>query len=754
MWTKWFPWRFIVRRVARAEGFIDPMVVLSQLQRFAQPSEVVAPVELLRMVAVLQARGLMNSQAIQHNLDWIWPHWVVRQFDPSDDAFIPRAFSITHINLTHRNWTAVGLPSSSDYPIIDPRGLVTPFYDGWSLDSWVLMPDRENLIPSKLSSVSQKLVLDGNLAVETKAEFKNLSLTSKVEMFREENVPVCQIAVKGRAGENGWLAISLRPYNPEGVSFIHHISKLEDERGWKINNKNHVYFNVVPDGHNFSHYREGDVYRKLPEPSQLNQISCDVGMATAAALFQLKKDSEREVIVQIPLKEPYHKIPVFRVPESAKTEWDQSIKGAARLSIPDQKFQFLYAAALKTTVLHSSHEVYPGPFTYKHFWFRDAAMILHALLCAGLIDRVEKILDSFPSRQTPLGYFRSQDGEWDSNGQVLWVMQRFCELSGKPPKREWKNAISQAAHWIRRKRLPENLKEPHAGLFPPGFSAEHLGPNDYYYWDNFWGVRGLKAAAELLDFLGEEKSARDFQHEANSFLESIERSLNKVSGNLGHAAMPASLYRRMDAGAIGSLAASYPLQLWPAQDERILATADYLLKNCFVLGGFFHDVSHSGINAYLTLHVAQILLRAGDKRYFEIMKNLSDLASPTGQWPEAIHPRNRGGCMGDGQHVWAAAEWMMMIRNCFVREEDNNRLMLCSGVPLAWLKENVEISFGPAPTTFGMVHIRLKSQANQVKVSLEADWHRNAPQLHLSFPRQKPIQLKENETEIEFPLEG
>ena len=101
MWMKWFPWRFIVRRAARGQRFIDPINVISQLQRFAQPSEVAAPVELLRMGAVLQARGLMNSQAIQHNLDWIWPYWVVRQFDPRDRAFVPRAFSIAHINLTH-----------------------------------------------------------------------------------------------------------------------------------------------------------------------------------------------------------------------------------------------------------------------------------------------------------------------------------------------------------------------------------------------------------------------------------------------------------------------------------------------------------------------------------------------------------------------------------------------------------------------------------------------------------------------------
>ena len=134
MWLKWFPWRFIVCRVARAHGFLDPIALLARLRRFAQPSEVHEPIELLRAGMVLHARGLLNSRVLQHNLDWVWPYWIEHQFDPKDEAFIPRAFSLTLINLTHRNWTAIGLPDCPELPIVDPRGLLTPFFDRWSLD--------------------------------------------------------------------------------------------------------------------------------------------------------------------------------------------------------------------------------------------------------------------------------------------------------------------------------------------------------------------------------------------------------------------------------------------------------------------------------------------------------------------------------------------------------------------------------------------------------------------------------------------
>jgi hypothetical protein len=149
MWLKWLPWWFIVRRFAKAHGFLDPIALRARLQSFTQPSEVAEPIELLRAGVILHARGLINSRVIQHNLDWIWPYWIERQFNPRDDSFVPRAFSITHINLTHRNWTSVGLPDGDELPIVDPRGLLTPLYDRWSLDAWVLAEDGVNLIPSR-----------------------------------------------------------------------------------------------------------------------------------------------------------------------------------------------------------------------------------------------------------------------------------------------------------------------------------------------------------------------------------------------------------------------------------------------------------------------------------------------------------------------------------------------------------------------------------------------------------------------------
>ena len=80
---------------------------------------------------------------------------------------------------------------------------------------------------------------------------------------------------------------------------------------------------------------------------------------------------------------------------------------------------------MQTLVLLSADEIVPGPYTYRRFWFRDACLMMNALLAIGLADRCRRAIERFPERQLRNGYFRSQEGEWDSNGQVLWILDRY-----------------------------------------------------------------------------------------------------------------------------------------------------------------------------------------------------------------------------------------------------------------------------------------------------------------------------------------
>jgi hypothetical protein len=744
-WLKWLPWRFLLRRAARAHGFLDPLALLARLHRFAQPSEVGEPIELLRAGALFHARGLINARVIQHNLDWVWPYWIERQFDPRNESFIPRAFSITHVNLTHRNWTAIGWPDCPELPIVDPRGLLTPCLDGWSLDAWIVTQDGHCLLPSRAPSCSQRLELAPAPVVVTETAQDGLALSCHAGVEQRDGVVICSLEVTARAVTPAWTVLALRPYNPEGVSFIHELRLTPERRSWTIDGRPLVRFSAPAERHHVSDYRRGDVHIHLQDQEDREQVTCEVGMATAAAMFRLEPARAREIGARIGLTAP-------RTRQTGPT-WAQALAGHCALRVPEARIQGLYDAALRTLVLHSPGDVYAGPYTYKRFWFRDAAFIIQGLLCAGFSERAEQALDRFPTRQNTRGYFLSQEGEWDSNGEALWIMHRFCELTGRPPKQAWRQTILRGARWIARKRLASAPTSPHAGLLPAGFSAEHLGPNDYYYWDDFWGIAGLRAAAALADAF-DAQAAAEFAREAQALEVAVGRSLARAAERLGRPAMPASPHRRLDAGAIGSLVTAYPLALCPPRDPRVLDTVEYLLQNCFVDGGFFQDMIHSGINPYLTLHVAQVLLRAGDARSLELMETVAALASPTAQWPEAIHPRTGGGCMGDGQHVWAAAEWVLMVRNALVREE-GNRLILAGGMPRRWLQGEGRVSFGPAPTRFGTISLALTPLgADRVRIAWRGAWHKAPPVIQVQLPGSRAITAQAGQDAVEMPIKG
>jgi glycosyltransferase involved in cell wall biosynthesis len=213
MWLKWLPWKFVVSRVARAHGFLDPVSILSHLHRFVQPSEVAEPIELLR--------------------------------------------------------------------------------------------------------------------VEVELEFHQ---------------PICRIQLNAYANSKAWAVVSLRPYNPEGVSFIHEVALQSDGKTWIIHGRPSVEFSIPVERHRLSDYRSGDVHIDLPLPGQQNSVKCGVGMATAAALFELQPDQPREIIVGIPLHEHSRSRALVSFGSGAQA-WQEALRGHCELRVPDERFQFLYDVA-------------------------------------------------------------------------------------------------------------------------------------------------------------------------------------------------------------------------------------------------------------------------------------------------------------------------------------------------------------------------------------------------------------------------
>ncbi|HEX4979417.1 MAG TPA: hypothetical protein VFV35_05060 [Acidimicrobiales bacterium] len=720
------------RAMGRLRITDDVVRHLTTAQRLGETVEVELPRELLPIGARTVFRAVRTRAAAQLGVDWVWPYWLQRQLDPRSPAFVPRGHLPVLTNVTSRDWTMIGTVASDRKAIVDPRGLLTPWYDGWSLDWWVGAgdaPDHRWFVPSRETAVRQRLY-EQTPVVDTKMRVPGGDVLHRVFAVAEDE-PLVVVEITNRTPSPIAVALAVRPYNPEGLAVIERLALAGGGQTVLVDGRPALWLPRRPSRVAASTFHDGDSANVVfagDAAETFAPVKCEAGLAQAAFVFPLAHGAT--VRAAVPLEPERrtrlrglarrrarreHDIAALPTGEAVASGWRAHTDRGMRLVLPEGKLASAVEANRRFMLLfHEGRDIVPGPFTYHRFWFRDAAYMLVALDRYGFHDEAAEVIAHFPARQRVDGFFFSQRQEWDANGAALWAMAEHWRLTGDlgPVDVE---SVARAARWIERKRQAKRRRsDPELkGLMPASISAEHLGPFDYFYWDDFWSLRGLRDAAALLRAAGEDAAAADAARWAEGLDSDLRRSIEIVTERLGAAALPAGPRRRIDPGLIGSLVACQPLGILPPDDPHIAATAA-AVRDRFCIGpAFYQGISHTGFGTYLTLQLAAVELAAGDERALERLAWLVEVATPTFTWPEAIHPEMLGGCMGDGHHGWAAADFLSFVRNLLVREVDAG-LVLCSMLPESWKGQPIEVH--DAPTRQG-------------KLSFAVRWHGDKPAL-------------------------
>ncbi len=744
------------RSFLHGKGFDDQTIDLILANgRMGQPAEVAVPMDLLPILAKLIGQGVLSFQAANTNRDWVWPWFLTRQLDPEDPGFCVRGHNLLYLNMHYRNWTGIGTFAQHDEAVVDPAGLLSPRRGSWSVDVWVRDPEGNWHFPSRAYKEEGKLtqrLVDNLPVVETALDLGSghrLVMTAFTRLFDEVQLATVRAVVEGPEADKHNVVVSLRPVNPEGVSQVQRVSLKEHH--WEVDGEPAIVFAAPPAAQGAGNYNTGDVAVALQrhgvfETGLPTRQHCRSGLVTAFAAFagQATVHAAME-----PVKADEDSLKKLAEEDTGAVltvvldAWKKELAGTPTLQGVDGRTQALYDACKSWMLLlydrddfSDMDQITPGPLTYHHFWFRDCAYLTAALDRLGRHDLAKRILYTYPHRQKDDGFFESQEGEWDANGQAMWTQfQHYLMTREEKYLREMYPSMARGAKWIAKKRRKGDRDEGGAakGLLPAGMSAEHLGPNDYYYWDDFWCLRGLLDAAEAAEVLGKSKDADQWRDEAKAFHEDLQASLEKVEERLGEALIPSSPMTRINSGAIGSLCAVYPTEVFAPDDERVQNTVAAIRDTSFFKDAFFQHVTHSGTNIYLSLQVAQCELRAGNPAHLSIWRRILDLASPTQTFPEAVHPITGGGSMGDGHHGWAAAECLHYLHSLFFIEEDQ-RLTLLKGIDPAWFEEGKELSLGPCPTHFGPITVKAVKEDGDVVVTLDARFHTPPRSIRIHSP--------------------
>ncbi len=685
------------------------------------------PSELLSLNSIQLSRGLLNYTVIQSRLNWVLPYWAEKQYNHQSLSFIPRSHLGLSMNVTARNWTAIGNLDCDIEPIVDPHGMVTPLKNGWSVDVWIKLNDNI-ILPSKEVKVVQALV--NNLpVVETETISNGDILTTQAYTFKTNLFLKAEVNISSDKSKS--IIFSIRPFNPEGISLINKISFNSSNNSFLINEKEKLVFNKEPLFVYCSNFDEGDAYQALGKDSWKCSSDCKSGMASAVAIFECS-NNESEVICASNLNSNYIDAEFHSADESIEY-WQNILKRGTKIETPDEKINSLLTFSAATLLmLLDNNSITPGPFTYHQFWIRDSVFMLNALDKLGYSDLTLPVINSFKNYQDRKGYFRSQKGEWDSNGQVLWCAYQHALISGNYNFLESLfDSLKKGISWIDNVRMLDKkyLDEPYHGLMPAGLSAEHLGLVDYYFWDNFWSLAGVQSFTELCKILNRKNDFQYAKSLLNEYQNDLEKAIKKVCCKFGLETISASCTRGVDCGMIGSVSALYPTQLYSYNDERVSSTLDMIYSKFFYNGMFFQNFIHSGMNAYLTLQVAHAYLYSGNrKKFYEIFSSVVSKATSTFNFPEAIHPFTGGGIMGDGHHGWAAAEIVLASRDMFIFERFNNssefvELILLAGIPLNWFENKKPFSIENAPICGGKISIFV--QPAEINITITINFQKN-----------------------------
>ncbi len=708
------------------KGYLVPF--LNGLSYLGRPSTVTFPLELLEQGLAIVLSGLSNTMAIQSNLDWVWPLWVERQMDPDGEEFIPTAINLIKTNLTCRNWTSIGLENSPYEAMVDPVGMLTLQPYGWSIFPFVRIDGRPFFPPRLIPrwQVTQKLQ-EGNLpCVITRYDIHpNIFWKSEAMALNingEEGIGFTHsLTNRSNSHLSVKFGLAIRPYNPLTLG---HINTIKYNNGlWKINGFPGLLILDEPNHTIVSDRHHGDPLQRDVLIAGRTHLKSRSGIACGQTEWDLElKPSETKTIETFGLLggrgSKISSLAVtnitrkqfFDAKQNQTQRWRDIQMEGLRVRLPVERLQESFLAVKNHLhVFDDGSHFSPGTYLYHNHWFRDSAFIALAFENLGHGIIVAPKLDNYLKLQTRDGFFKSQKGEWDSNGQAIWTLINHVRCGGDLALVEkFYPAIIKGVKWIdRMRKSTRGAPSPHYGLMPAGFSAEHFGPNDHYYWDNFWSLAGIEAAIWAAEKMGNLQDTTWMKVMLEDYRGDVLASMDWAWKKQGCKALPCSPYRSLDSAAIGNLIGLSPLGIFPIDAPWVKGTIAYLMENNLREGLFFQRIVHTGLNPYLSVQLARALMLMGDARWYLILEGLIEHASTTYTWPEAMHPRMFGGCMGDGDHGWSAAEFLNLIREMLVSVRPG-LINIADAVPLKWYRPGMVLEAHGAPTPYGTVNFTLR----------------------------------------------
>ncbi|MBN8456800.1 MAG: discoidin domain-containing protein [Verrucomicrobia bacterium] len=663
-------------------------------------------------------------------------------------ADLPRGWHPRYWHREQSYWTPVGSPAGKRRALINEEGLLETDEAGFSIEPFILIEDR--FVTWTDVETRPTLTADGaplpgvewlapgvRLRVEPWVDGDPDALTLRVAYSLE-----CDATIKGAAR----LALAVRPFqvNPPwqafrnlgGISPIHDLSVLGDR--FTVNGRA-VIANRPPLAAGVAAFEEGGVLPHLSKAKvpDIREVHDPSGLASASGIWSVIPGEP--LVLSIPFGDHDPGNPQSGA-NGSLTDWQRTL-GKVEWDVPQSAADAV--ACFRTAAGHilinrDGPAIQPGPRRYTRSWVRDCVIMGAALAKAGLPHALREFLLWYAPFQREDGFVPcvvDRDGidwlvEHDSHGQLIWGVREWLRSGGGDAEiATLYPSVGKAADYIlslRATRMTPAFEDSERracyGLLPESASHEgYLAHPVHSYWDDFWGIRGLHAAADLAEHLGHPDDASRWRAEAAGFLTDVRASLDRVIAQRNLTYIPGSV----EWADFDPTATANAIGLLDFADALPVAPLRAMLET--YLDGFRRK--HSGKmpwNNYTAYEIriigAFVRLGMRDEAHELLDRFLIDRRPVAwNQWPEITWRDSRSpGHLGDVPHTWIAAEFLLAFASMVVSErEDDASLVLASGLPWRWISGERPFAVRGLPTRFGKVDFSIHAPAaNRMEISL------------------------------------
>ncbi|MBK5221767.1 MAG: hypothetical protein JJE52_02605 [Acidimicrobiia bacterium] len=646
---------------------------------------------------------------------WVLPYWLERQTDLSSPSFTPSPGTGPVLNAANRDCAPVGTLESDLVATVDPRGLVTPWPGGWSLDWWIGADDRWHL-PSREVAVRQALLGDAPV-VETSMRVPGGDVIERVWAFHDASAgDVLAIEIENGSRVPVAVALAVRPYGVEGASAVGSIVVEEGPEPATarvvVDGRLAMWLPKVPAHLAMSTYAEGDVAVVVTGghagSAREGSVTCPDGLAQAAMVFPLAYTATLRVLVPLGAVAASESMPMpTAVPptDAVARGWTSHSGRGTRVEIPDPGLAAAFGAARNQVLLASAAR------SLATDGISETVALVGALGRCGLGDEAAAIVATVEQGQQQGGRLGGDDDSPSATGAVLhatavhWALGRDAILAAALA-----GPLAAGAH-----HRPGTGRIGRRGAAPLGPVAAA------------WQLAGALGAASTLAGIGELDAADEIRRRVGDLRSTVDAALvTEVLRNPATDPLPLlDLIAPLSLVAPRSTAAAVLV-------ERIRATAIHD-------GAVVQRRGAVGLSPERTARLAQVELRRGERSALDRLRWLVDAGGPTRTWPELVHPR-LGGLAGPGWSAAAAAAVVEAVLDLFAHvvepEEGPVELVLCAVLPDEWLGAGFEVH--DLPTPIGLVSYGVRWHGERPALLWDITPHDGIGEVRVSSPGLDP----------------